>query len=208
MFHNVSWKQLHDNNEWKFGNNMNFKCSPGVEGLPSVHQTLTTDLCKGSRKEASCNCTLVHLHSETVGWLMEANLKLTGTSSLSLVRDSESSLYSFLYHKRLYVQTADHWDPPRWWEKGGRVLGMFLTFCWLAFGVCSGSPASGMKYLLDSSQALMVLLSPCGRNHFLPFLSWGRLTISCLLLPNSNVLSISSLFRFLWLDYPQSVLFS
>lgn len=87
---------------------MNFKCSPVVQDLPSVHQALTTDLCRGSRKEASCICTLVHLHSETVGWLMEANLKLIGTSSLSLVRDSESSLYSFLYHRRLYGQTADH----------------------------------------------------------------------------------------------------
>lgn len=188
MFHNVFWKQLHDNNEWKFGNNMNFKCSPVVEDLPSVHQTLTTDLCRESRKEASCNCTLVHLHSETVGWLMETKLKLIGTSSLSL-RDSESSLYSFLYHKRLYGQTADHWDPLRWWENGGWVLGMFLTFCWLAFGVSSGSPviapALAMKYLLDSSQALMVRLSPCccflvGEIIFLPFLSWGRLTISCL----------------------------
>lgn len=72
---------------------------------------------------------------------------------------------------------------------GGRVLGMFLTFCWLVFGLCSGSPgiapASAMKYLLDRSQALMVLLSPCccflvGEIIFLPFLSWGRLTISCL----------------------------
>lgn len=93
---------------------------------------------------------------------------------LSLLIDSESGLYSFLY-KRLYGQTADHRDPPSWWENGG---GEYWGCSWLSadspLGCGSGSPVIApcwvMKCLLDSSQALMVLLSPwspCGRNHFL-----------------------------------------
>lgn len=94
---------------------------------------------------------------------------------LSLLIDSESGLYSFLY-KRLYGQTADHWDPPSWWENGGGVLGMFLTFCWLTSGVWLRIPS---RYTIlghevpagqlpgSNGAAVSLLLSPCGRNHFL-----------------------------------------
>lgn len=97
-------------------------------------------------------------------------------------------------------------------EWRGGVLGMFLTFCWLASGVWLRIPS---HYTILGHEV------PAGQ---LPGSNGAAVSLweksfsfpSCLgvdsryhvwLLPNSNVLSISSLFKFLWLDYPQSVLF-